>query len=149
MAFVADPNGEGHVQVADAAVFAPHDLKHGILHRALLGTGEDLGMADFAAIPYGMFLVRENDIGRPGRYLYGKIFPGFEGIPVKGDARQKIDELDQAIFFGLFPINGIAGIQAGELLSEFLKFVFPLPCRTPRMAPGAPFSFFFGNLLGA
>jgi len=45
MAFVADPDGEGDIQMAGAAVFAAHDLKHGILHRAFLGTGKNLGMA--------------------------------------------------------------------------------------------------------
>lgn len=76
MAFIAAPDGEGDGQMAYAAVFSPHDLEHGILHRALLGTGKNLRMTDLATIPHRMFLVRENDIGCPGRHFDGKIFLG-------------------------------------------------------------------------
>ena len=78
---------EGNLPMAGAAVSAFDVGKHGVAPGASLGSRENLGMTEFAAVPDGMFFVRENNRVDPGVAGFdGKIFPALHRRPLHGDA---------------------------------------------------------------
>jgi hypothetical protein len=126
---LAGDQREGDLIVANAAVFTPVNLKHGILRCALF-YGEDVRMADLAPVPHGMFLMREYDRGYPGDICFDrKIFLRRYRCPLHRDAFDKIDRINESSVFRRFPIDTVAkrfflGILAANTLKSFSFMTF-------------------------
>ena len=56
---------EGNRAVTCAAVFAGKQINHAVLFRTFLDPDKYVRMAEFAAVPDGMFLMREDDLRNP------------------------------------------------------------------------------------
>jgi len=97
-------------------------------------------MAEFATIPEGVPLVREDDrLNPPLTRLNGEVRPGVEGRPLNGDAFQKIDRFDFSSSFGGFPIDAVEALR--EPCCNRLVVILPEAGLVQRMAAVAFLSF--------
>ena len=94
--------------VTGTAVSAFDIPKHRVVERAFLGSWKYVGVAHFTAIPDGMLLVRETDIGNPRVMRFdGKIFPALERCPLDGQAFNKVGGSDDSNPLRSLPIHTV------------------------------------------
>src|SRR5271165_6736464 len=104
--------------MAGTAVASFNIVKHREPDSALLGRGEYLGMAEFTAVPDGMFLVGEvNGVNPRVACLDGKIFPALHGHFLGGYTFHKIDGFDDPRLLGFLPVHTVYAL--GEFRGKF------------------------------
>jgi hypothetical protein len=126
---------ECHAGMAGAAGLSLGDVCHRVVRHSPFHARENVGVAEFTAVPHCVFLVGEDNVRHSFHVrIELKILLDGEGIGLGGNAIDEGGRFEQPQLLGLLPIDAISEARSWKRFTEGEEVIFAGDLLAQRMA---------------